>query len=54
MDMTWYIYSVIKKKFCAMPPDMAADAQVKNRENVKISPVQSMFCGEKVVLFEAI
>jgi hypothetical protein len=23
-----------------MPPDMAADVQVKNRENVKISPVQ--------------
>jgi hypothetical protein len=23
-----------------MPPDMATDVQVKNRENVKISPVQ--------------
>ena len=26
--------------FCVMPPDMAADVQVKNRANVKICPVQ--------------
>ena len=26
-----------------MPPDMAADVQVKNRENVKISPVHVLW-----------
>ena len=38
-DMVYLLFCD-KIFLCAMPPDIAGDVQVKNRENLKISPVQ--------------